>query len=354
MTTVTLLENTAFYSHLFDLIEGASRSIYIAHFSFNVEANLDTQQRVRNIVKLLAKQCGAGLDVRVLLGNRYKADPQQAFQELDSSNELTYTLLSACGVPAGFFQHSQLGSSHSKYVLIDGRITVLGSHNISPRALTVGKDDSVAIDDPAVAATVTARFTADWAVATQPPAGEVVSFNDALFERETDKPEPILAPRITDDMSMEVLFEKLYFDRVLQAIWDAQTSIDVAMFYFSTSRSNSTVTARLATALVAAQGRGVTVRVMLDRDKPGDLYASEKANRQRYTQLQQAGIQVKWDAPEDVSHTKLMIVDQETVFIGSHNWTEGSYSAYQDLSVAIKSPALAQKYASVYDGRFNP
>jgi phosphatidylserine/phosphatidylglycerophosphate/cardiolipin synthase-like enzyme len=34
-------------------------------------------------------------------------------------------------------------------------------------------------------------------------------------------------------------------------------------------------------------------------------------------------------------HSKFVVIDQELVVIGSHNWTAGSFFNYSDLSVVI-------------------
>jgi phosphatidylserine/phosphatidylglycerophosphate/cardiolipin synthase-like enzyme len=95
----------------------------------------------------------------------------------------------------------------------------------------------------------------------------------------------------------------------------------------------------------------VKVRLMLDVDQPGAIYRSEQANTARLEQLRAAGIEVAFDDPATAMHSKLVVVDGETTFVGSHNWTEGSVSKYRELSVVVQSRKVAAAYGKALDRR---
>jgi phosphatidylserine/phosphatidylglycerophosphate/cardiolipin synthase-like enzyme len=344
MTTVTLLPNTDFTTALLRRIGNARKSIYVSAFSFNLAETLE-QLPVRNLVRLLAAKRKAGIDVKVIAGTSRKADPRHPLQPLDISNEVSLTVLGSLGVPVANHRHPKYGSSHRKYVLVDEQVCFVGSHNLSPRALSVGNDDSVEIDDAAAGALLASAFRKDWKAASELKARDRVSVNTDLLIRDIQLPRQGTAARGIRGCEVELLFDRAYFSHLLKALQGARQSIDVAMFYFGSSKSAAATTSRLAEALVAARARGAKVRVLLDRDQPGAIYNSERANAARYKQLKSAGVEVAFDAPDVAMHSKLAVIDGKTVYVGSHNWTEGSVSRYQELSVAIHSEGVAAVYA---------
>ena len=352
MSSVTILENTEFTGALFAQLAGAKKSVYVSAFSFNMAEAQDLALSVRNLVRLLGAKKRAGVDVRVLLGTGYKSAPTAAIQSLDISNEVTLTVLSAFGVPARFHAHAKLQSSHRKMIVIDKCIVFAGSHNLSSRALSVGNDDSVAVDDAVVGAELAREFRLMWTKGTRVAARDLVPINAAFFSTTVGKVAPPGKPETVKDAIITTLLDAHYFTALLDELATAKQSIDVAMFYFGGTKRPNAITSRIADALIAAHKRGVAVRVLLDRDRPEDIYGSERTNKLRFDQLKQAGITVAFDAPETANHSKLVVIDHERVMIGSHNWTEGSASRYQEMSFAIASKPLAVSYCARLDRRF--
>jgi phosphatidylserine/phosphatidylglycerophosphate/cardiolipin synthase-like enzyme len=350
MSIVTPLPNTAFTATLFERISKARKSIYISAFSFSV-AEKSLRLPVRNLVRLLAAKTKEGVDVRVIAGTSRKTDPARPIQPLDVNNEVSLSILDALGVPVAFHKDARYGSSHRKYVLVDEQYTLLGSHNLSPRALSEGNDDSVEVDDDLSGKALTSVFLSDWSAATPLASAERVVVNASLLLLQPETQGHGKLGRPLDGCAVELLFDKQYFTTVLAALNAATTSIDVAMFYFGKSRSASAMTSRLATALIKAHGRGVKVRVMLDVDQPGAIFRSELANTARLEELRAAGIEVAFDDPATAMHSKLVVVDGDTTFVGSHNWTEGSVSKYRELSVVVRSRKVADVYAKALDRR---
>lgn len=350
MSTVTLLPNTDFTAGLFERISSARQSVYISAFSFNV-AERTLQLPVRNLMRLLAAKKKAGVDVRVIAGTSRKSDPTTVIQPLDLNNEVSLSLLEALGVPVAFHQDARYESSHRKYVLVDERYSLIGSHNLSPRALSVGNDDSVEVDDDAAGKALARVFRSDWSAATRLRAADRVMVDVSLLTRQAETQGHGKVGRRIDGCAVELLFDRAYFTSVLSAIDAAARSIDVAMFYFGKSRSASAMTSKLAAALIRAHTRGVKVRVMLDVDQPGAIYRSELANTARLEQLRAAGIEVAFDDPSIAMHSKLVVIDGETTYIGSHNWTEGSVSKYRELSVCVQSRKVAAAYRKAQDRR---
>ncbi len=100
-------------------------------------------------------------------------------------------------------------------------------------------------------------------------------------------------------------------------------------------------TRSLLDELIAAKGRGVTVRVLMDADRPSDPYLSTVINANAKEYLSAAGISLRLDPVGTLLHSKFIVIDQTRAIIGSHNWSAGSYFQFDDLSVVISSQSLA-------------
>lgn len=126
---------------------------------------------------------------------------------------------------------------------------------------------------------------------------------------------------------VQVLTEKAIYEAVLELIRTAKAGerIDLAMFYLSERK--------IIKSLIAAQERGVKVRVLLDANK--DAFGREKngiPNRQVAAELDQAGIPIRWcNTQGEQCHNKMIIkhaVRQAEMILGSANFTARNLKNY--------------------------
>lgn len=99
----------------------------------------------------------------------------------------------------------------------------------------------------------------------------------------------------------------------------------------------------LLSALVDAAGRGVGVRVLLERREDNPLEEQLAA----FSYLDQPGIEVAWDDPEITLHSKLLLIDDWTV-VGSTHWTKSALQFSVQVDLAIRSPTLAELMAEFF------
>ena len=109
---------------------------------------------------------------------------------------------------------------------------------------------------------------------------------------------------------------------ILAAIEGASQTLRVKMFVFSDPA--------LRKAIIAAQRRGVAVRVMLNPARR----SGEQENEAARAALERAGIAVQ-DANPDfaLTHEKSMVVDDVTAFVNSLNWTTRNLTETRDYAV---------------------
>lgn len=121
---------------------------------------------------------------------------------------------------------------------------------------------------------------------------------------------------------------------LLGLVGSARESVDVLLYQFSYTP--------LQDALVDASNRGVLVRVVLDPQVESNLFTAEK--------LALSGVSVRWASREFAStHAKVLVVDGDTVFVGSTNWSRHAMKLNREAAVVVSSVAVAQRFLSVFE-----
>ena len=101
-------------------------------------------------------------------------------------------------------------------------------------------------------------------------------------------------------------------------------------------------------ALVAARARGVRVRVLL----PGpyiDTEAVRLASKSTWGRLLQAGVEIHVYQPT-MLHTKLLIIDNELVSVGSTNFDPRSFRLNDEANLNIYERSFAAQMTTVFEG----
>lgn len=112
--------------------------------------------------------------------------------------------------------------------------------------------------------------------------------------------------------------------QVRPLIDEAMNSIDICVFDWRWyPQSPASVAQLFNQAIVRAARRGVQVRAIVNSADVATI-------------LKQAGAETKKIQSAHLLHTKLMIIDGQTVITGSHNYTQSAFSANYELSVILR------------------
>lgn len=126
--------------------------------------------------------------------------------------------------------------------------------------------------------------------------------------------------------------------KVIDAIETATVSLRIKMFIFSDPD--------LITAVIAANHRGVKVKVMLNPSRRD----GEEKNENTYKILQQAGIEVKNSNPDfGLTHEKSMVVDDRLAFIKSLNWETKNLTHTRDYAIITSYPNEVEEIISCFE-----
>jgi len=154
-------------------------------------------------------------------------------------------------------------------------------------------------------------------------------------------------PAMVEDISGD-----RYLPAVKEALGKAEKSIDMVMYLanFDPESKKSAVT-ELVTELANAHERGVKVKVILDQNVPfsevadtGNRLEREERNDAFLAYLKGKGIEAYYDNIFTVTHSKLIVIDNETVIVGSTNWTDAALGRNEEASCLIRSKELAGEF----------
>uniref|UniRef100_A0A3P9HJQ8 Mitochondrial cardiolipin hydrolase n=1 Tax=Oryzias latipes TaxID=8090 RepID=A0A3P9HJQ8_ORYLA len=123
------------------------------------------------------------------------------------------------------------------------------------------------------------------------------------------------------------------FSRLLHYILSASSSLNVCVFSFSE--------VNLSRALLLLHSRGITIRVLTDRD-----YSA--INGTQIGVLRKAGICVRCDRTSVHMHHKFAVVDERLLITGSLNWTQTAVQRNKENILITEDPELVQPFVKEF------
>lgn len=328
-TIVPLHNGEEAYPRMFDAIAKAQRSVTLASYIF------DWDDVGHDFAGALGEAARRGARVHVLV---------DGIGALKSFSRMGRLLLKSGAEVAAFFPlRFPFGRlrlnlrNHRKILLVDGHTGFTGGMNISRRYLVERaghervEDLHFEITGP-VAAEMQHAFVEDWALATN----EILE-GDAYFPKLVATG-PALCRGISSGPDED--FEKIHW--ILQAAFAAaQHSVRIVTPYF-------VPTWPLVSAMAMRALRGVEVTLMLPSkvDLPYMRWAADAY----LWQLLEHGVRVYRHPPPFV-HTKLMIVDERWVLLGSANLDRRSFRLHFEFNVEAYDVKLARELSMWLDGR---
>ncbi|PKN70014.1 MAG: phospholipase [Deltaproteobacteria bacterium HGW-Deltaproteobacteria-12] len=133
-----------------------------------------------------------------------------------------------------------------------------------------------------------------------------------------------------------------YFPAMTAAIDEAKSEIIMSFFLVKAGAHKSSYPDRVLAHLVRAAKRGVKVVLILENSGGRDEKLDAQ-NRKTKQLLQDKGVEVYFDSPRKTTHTKIIVVDQKLVLLGSHNLTQAALKYNNEISILINQPELARE-----------
>ena len=94
-------------------------------------------------------------------------------------------------------------------------------------------------------------------------------------------------------------------------------------------------------ALIAAQKRGVDVKVVMERENVNESYS-------QFYVLRNAGVPIRWDTNSALMHDKFAVIDGHVILTGSFNWTVSASNSNNENLVVIDSASWGDAFESSF------
>ncbi|MDR4496826.1 MAG: phospholipase D-like domain-containing protein [Candidatus Scalindua sp.] len=147
------------------------------------------------------------------------------------------------------------------------------------------------------------------------------------------------------------LVNEEYYPEVHKALSSAGESILCVMFLAKLDPMHPEGDEyQLVLDLINAHKRGVKVQVIFDQnvmfwEKGSKRDRIERKSKYAYDLLSRNGVPVYYDDKKQVTHSKVLIIDEYITIIGSTNWTYSALRKNHEASVKIKSRSIARTFA---------
>jgi phosphatidylserine/phosphatidylglycerophosphate/cardiolipin synthase-like enzyme len=134
------------------------------------------------------------------------------------------------------------------------------------------------------------------------------------------------------------IVDREYLPAAQKLIEQADKSICLSMFVVKREEMVNL----LIKELEKSAQRGVEIKILLD---------DNIAHNQRTVNYLKGinNIEIKLDSPRKTTHNKMLIVDGETVLIGSTNWTDSSLGSADEANVIISNKEIADYLQEFFD-----
>lgn len=211
---------------------------------------------------------------------------------------------------------------HNKFYIFDNSSVVMGSANLSGTDMSGFNSNSVlVIDSPRVANIYKTEFEKMY----------FGNFHNLKSITQNNKNIKV------DENVLSVYFspqDRITKNYIIPLIKKSKKSIFVPAFLITDKW--------LADELIAANARGVEVRVILDALSSNSPYS-------QIHRLRASGVQVKVENYAGKIHSKSIIIDDEIVVLGSMNFSMSGQNHNDENVVIIKHPKMAQEYRKFFD-----
>ena len=216
------------------------------------------------------------------------------------------------------------GLMHAKYIIIDGKVVISGSANMTLNSFSEDNNFMIRMESEEAAAIFTDEF-------------EEMSV-DCIFGEESPKTKGAAGIKLSDGTPVYVRFspDDGIDDMIESLIQAADESVYMLAYSFA-SRD-------IAERLVAADQDGLDVIVICEDSK---AYTDGGG---QCGPLAEAGVQVYVDGYENnLMHEKVIILDDSVVIAGSYNFTRSADRRNDEQVLVIQSKDIANLFLEEFD-----
>ncbi len=320
-----------------EMIRGAKQTLDIEQFYVSDQAG----EALVPVLQAIQDAGVRGVHVRLLADSKFfKTYPDSVTQIGKSKN---------CEAKTVDFSPTD-GVQHSKFFIVDGKDSFVGSQNFDWRALSHIHEIGLRVEDVAVGRRLTDVFLKDW------NAGQPVSRSETPSLKDPDEITVVASP---PSLSPNGVGSSL--TAIVKLMDSAKRSVQIEVMEYTTKGRKVAVWTELDRPIRTAAARGVTVRLLVD------LSDVKKAKADLLALSALSNIQVRvvtippWSGGAidhaRLIHSKFMVVDGEKAWVGTENWSEGYFFNSRDVGFVTSDrdvvSKLGQIHSKVWDSSYS-
>jgi len=284
------------------LIESAQERIDVAAYCLDLHS----------VAEALIEASNAGVRVRLVT---------------DGSNldEEAVALLQQNGIPVVARPEGGWGIMHNKFIVVDGMWVWTGSWNLTENGTYRNNNNAVLVASRTLAESYGTEF-------------------EELFSREfgpsspADTPYPLVTiqeQETTAEAEVEVYFapEDDVAERLLTLLSSAEDTVRFMAFQFTSPQ--------ISDALIDLAREGIFVQGVVEARSADGPYSE-------YDYLRVNGVDVWQDGNPYIMHHKVLIIDEQTVVLGSYNFSGNAEENNDENVLVIHDPEVASAFLSEF------
>lgn len=336
-----------------EMIGAATRTLDLEEFYVSNAPG----SRLEPVIQAIEAAADRGVRVRLLVEEKFVKQYPDTLDRLAARHGVEVRHLDTA--------KSMGGVQHSKYFIVDGHEAYLGSQNFDWRSLEHIQELGLRVRVPQVVRALGDVFEYDWALAAgTPPAVTREPLPGASgktglgpflarMEGETVRVTPVFSPHgyLPDPTTWDL-------PRLVGIIDGAQRSVRVQVLTYRAKGRDGSEFRELEDALKRASARGVKVELLVSdwSKRPGTIEGLQALHAP-------PGLTVKLVTIPRASsgfipfarvvHSKYMVVDGETSWVGTSNWERDYFTQTRNVGLIIAGPGLARKLERFFDDTWN-
>ena len=149
----------------------------------------------------------------------------------------------------------------------------------------------------------------------------------------------------------KIINNRDYFSNIDTLLKGANSSILIIMYEITKSSDSLSNVEQLKKNLTDKAKEGVIVKVILE-------YSNYNTSLNQYNSdakilLENGGVEVRFDSDIIITHSKLIIVDDNAIVIGSANWSNSALDKNNETSIIIDDFNINSSYTNYFNSLWN-
>ncbi len=321
-----------------DMFNAAKKTIDIEQFYVTPS----TGEPLEQSLQALERAAKRGVKIRVILEKKFERNSLDGIARLKSIPGLDLRILEWSKVNGD-------GIIHAKFFVVDSTQAYVGSQNLDWRSLKHIHELGLRITDAPVVKNVQRVFDHDWALTEDPDNQKRVEQREPAFDR-ADRAYLVASPWRKNPNGVGDSESEL-----VRLIGETKTDLAIQLLDY-----NPTTYARpkhfyppIDNALRDAAVRGVKIKLLVSH---WNTDAQSVVHLKSLSLI--PGIEVRIiTVPEAkqgpipfsrTAHSKYMVADGKTAWIGTSNWAGGYLDTSRNLEIVVKDESLAARTAKIH------